>query len=473
MASPNGFATSKYIATLTPRGWNLAPLRDYVIGDVSAALLSYLQKKHIGKHDVNIPTIPALEPISHEDYRQSYRDVTLRMEYSPSSEHREKIEHERAKNRPRVTRRLERVFTARAATKALSHLLRKTEELLPRPIEFSRCEFGRGFLLARNGNRYYCLLRLFSPLHRLYEKKTLESGFANVKTGEDLSGKDYPGLILPLAMSREFHVAEYLRFGSPQSAKLIVRRDERGNHRFFVHVAFRFSPEPLAARTVLGIDRGAAIIGSASILRMDGTPLVTGLNCEGASFAVEMQRYEQHIRDMQKRGIRKKGKKGNRFRLRGLRADAILGEYANRVIEKAVENRSQIVIEQINAVAMGRFLKQSQFAKLKQMLTYKAKRQGLPEPIEVPAAYTSQTCSRCGHKAPENRPKKDAEGHAIQDCFLCVQCGHQANADENAGIVIALRGLHQLQQGGRFQKWPVFADWLKVQLGRDGPVTDQ
>ncbi|MHB8302779.1 MAG: RNA-guided endonuclease InsQ/TnpB family protein [Acidobacteriaceae bacterium] len=472
-ASPNGFATSKYIATLTPKGWNLAPLRDYVIGDVSAALLSYLQKKHKGKNEVNPPTISALEPISEEEYRQSYRDVMLQMEFSPSPEHQEKIESEREKGHPRVVHRLERIFTARAATKALSQLLRKVEGPLPRPIEFSRCEFGRGFLLARKDNRYYCLLKLFSPDHRHYEKKTLEPGFTDIKTAEDLSGKKYPGVILPLAMGREFHEAEYLRQGSPQSAKLVVRRDEQGQYRFFIHVAFRFSPERLPVETVLGIDRGAAIIGSASIVGMDGTQIVTGLNCEGASFAAEMQRYEHRIRDMQKRGIQKKGKKGNRFRLRGLRADAILGEYANRIIQIAVEHRSQIVIEKINQVNMSLFLKQSQFAKLQQMLTYKAKRQGLPEPVEVPAAYTSQTCSRCGHKAKENRPKKDAEGKTLQGVFLCAQCGHSANADENASIIIALRGLHQVQQGGRFQKWPVFADWLKAKLGRDGRATGQ
>ncbi|MHB1937379.1 MAG: RNA-guided endonuclease InsQ/TnpB family protein [Acidobacteriaceae bacterium] len=472
-ASPNGFSTSKYVRTLTRKGWNLAPLREYVISDVTAALMSYLQKNHKGKNKANPPTLPALQAISPEEYRQAYQDVMLQTEFEPSPEHQKKIDKERAAGHPRVAHRLERIFTGRAATKALAQLLRKTKGPLPRPIEFTHCEFGRGFLLARKDNRYYCLLKLFSPDHRHYEKKTLETRFTDIKTGEDLSGKKYPGMILPLAMSREFHAEEYLRFGSPQSAKLVVRRDEHGKYRFFIHVAFRFSPVRLPVETILGIDRGAAIIGAASILGMDGKQLATGLNLDGAAFAAEMQWHEHRIRDMQKRGIQKKGRKGTRFRLRGLRADAILGEYANKIIEQAVKHKSQIVIEKINQVNMGLFLKQSQFAKLQSMLAYKAKRQGLPEPLEVPAAYTSQTCSKCGHTARENRPKKDAQGNAIQDCFRCVQCGHQANADGNASIVIALRGLHQVQQGGKFQRWPVFADWLKTELGRDGRVTGQ
>jgi transposase len=48
---------------------------------------------------------------------------------------------------------------------------------------------------------------------------------------------------------------------------------------------------------------------------------------------------------------------------------------------------------------------------------------------KVSPAYTSQTCSVCGHCASENRKSQAA--------FRCVACGHQANADVNAAINIA------------------------------------
>jgi transposase len=48
---------------------------------------------------------------------------------------------------------------------------------------------------------------------------------------------------------------------------------------------------------------------------------------------------------------------------------------------------------------------------------------------KVKAAYTSQTCSVCGHCTPDNR-----ESQAV---FRCVACGHQANADVNAAVNIA------------------------------------
>ncbi len=48
---------------------------------------------------------------------------------------------------------------------------------------------------------------------------------------------------------------------------------------------------------------------------------------------------------------------------------------------------------------------------------------------KVNPAYTSQTCSVCGHCAPDNR-----ENQAV---FRCTACGHRANADVNAAVNIA------------------------------------
>jgi putative transposase len=53
---------------------------------------------------------------------------------------------------------------------------------------------------------------------------------------------------------------------------------------------------------------------------------------------------------------------------------------------------------------------------------------------EVAAAFSSQTCSACGHCCAENRPS--------QAVFLCVNCGHEENADTNASKVICSRGTH-------------------------------
>jgi IS605 OrfB family transposase len=464
VVEPNGFATAKYIRTLMPKGWNYAPLRDYLISDLAAALMSHLAKQHKGKNESNPPTVASLEPMSDEQYRATYTEITQTHEFEIKPEHKERIAREAADGHSRVAKRLECVFRSRATTKAVAQLLRTVNGRLPRPIEFRHCEFKRGFMLATCNGRLYCLMRLFSPNSRYAEKKYLSQGFVDLRSGEDLSGKAFPGVILPLEMGRDFHQSEYLTHGSPQSAKLLARMNDAGEMEFYVHVAFEFKPTRVEARTILGIDRGAAKIGAASVIDWNGDAVQSGINLEGDAFAAEMKEHRRFIAESQRRGIQK----NSRFKLRKRRADAILGEYANALVRIAQEHQSLIVLEKIDSRAMARFLTQSQFAKLKSMLEYKTRRVGLPEPMEVPAARTSQTCAGCGHWSRDNR--------TVQALFRCVECHHEANADENASLIISFRGLHQKQhggKGGKFQKWGVFELWLKATLGRDGQATVQ
>jgi len=64
------------------------------------------------------------------------------------------------------------------------------------------------------------------------------------------------------------------------------------------------------------------------------------------------------------------------------------------------------------------------------MLAYKLADRGA-RLREVAAAYTSQTCAACG--------VIDARSRRDQSHFICVACGHEANADTNAAINIRRR----------------------------------
>ena len=481
---PNKFRLSKLLYTIAPQNWELAPLRDYLIGDASAMIMSHLSKVYKGENESNPPTMPGLQPMTDEEFREAYRGYTdPQAELSIKPQHRKKIDDALARGETRVAARLNKIYANWAVSRAAGQVLRKLEGALPRPVEFTRTEFARGCVLAYRDGNYYLLLRLFANGHRYCDKRILNDGFIDSKTKEKLGGRNYPGLILPLELGRDFHESEYLTHGSIQSAKLVVKRrtrpgsaerklkteDKKFNANefdFFIHAAFKFQPSPVEIETYLGIDRGAARLGAATLIDSHGTLIESGFDLDGAAFALEMRRFEDQTRRMQKRGIQRSRK----FSLRGKRADAVLGEYANRIVAIAAKHRSQIVIEKIKGTVMGRFLKQSQFAKLQQMLTYKAERLGLPAPVEVPAAYTSQTCAVCGHKDAANRPKKDGAGRPLQDAFKCVACGYAANADSNASRVIALRGLHQLENGGKFKKFDLFQQWLKEIIGRDGQV---
>jgi len=61
--------------------------------------------------------------------------------------------------------------------------------------------------------------------------------------------------------------------------------------------------------------------------------------------------------------------------------------------------------------------------RLREVLTYKAARAG-GVLVAVNPQNTSRQCAKCGYTDPENRRS--------QADFVCVQCGHQANADVNA-----------------------------------------
>jgi IS605 OrfB family transposase len=482
---PNQYKLRRLLRTILPKGWELAPLRDYLEKDVAAMLMSHLSKEYKGENESKPPTVPSLDAMTDEDFRQAYSefaDPEARLSVKP--QHQEKIDKAIERGENRVAKRLSKIYANWAVSRAAGQILRKLEGALPHPIEFTRNEFARGCLLAYCDGNYYLLVRLFASGHRYCETKVLKNGFINCKTREPLGGKKYPGLILPLELGREFHEQEYLTHGAIQSAKLVVKRQSDEAPRtgtrkdgkpksaafnasdcdFYVHAAFEFQPEAVETETFLGIDRGAAKLGAATLIDGQGNALQANIDLEGDTFAMEMLRFEEQTKRLQQSGKQRSRK----FSLRGKRADIILGEYANRIVSIAGKNRSQIVIEAIRGRTMGRFLKQSQFAKLKQMLTYKAERQGLPAPVEVPAAYTSQTCSHCGHKDAANRPKRDAAGKAIQDVFKCVACGHTANADSNASRIIALRGLHQVGTGGKIKKFDLFQQWLKELIGRDG-----
>jgi putative transposase len=55
------------------------------------------------------------------------------------------------------------------------------------------------------------------------------------------------------------------------------------------------------------------------------------------------------------------------------------------------------------------------------------------EVVKVPAAFTSQRCSACGHVDPKSR-----ESQAV---FRCTHCSHTEHADVNAAKNILAAGL--------------------------------
>ena len=85
---------------------------------------------------------------------------------------------------------------------------------------------------------------------------------------------------------------------------------------------------------------------------------------------------------------------------------------------------------------LNRAILDTAFGEVRRNLEYKCGRL-----IEVNPAYTSQTCSHCGHAEKENRK--------TQARFQCVSCGFVSNADTNAATNIRRLGMAQLHEEER------------------------
>jgi IS605 OrfB family transposase len=111
---------------------------------------------------------------------------------------------------------------------------------------------------------------------------------------------------------------------------------------------------------------------------------------------------------------------------------------SKRIAGEAKARNSAIVLEDLSGIrertTAGRRQRARHsnwsFFQLRQFIEYKALIAGVPV-IKVDPAYTSQTCSKCGHCDSKNRNGSD---------FECRSCGHAMDADQNAARNIAAKG---------------------------------
>lgn len=191
----------------------------------------------------------------------------------------------------------------------------------------------------------------------------------------------------------------------------------------------------------VGVDRGVVVHSYCS----DGTIY---------ELPDEIKKLEQRIAFLQKKYSRmKKGsqnwkKAQAKIRKKQTKIARIRSNFNHNVSRELVDNHGMVAIENLKVKNMTKSAKgtaekhgknvaqksglnrsnlRQGWYQLEVMLGYKAEWYG-SELRKVPAHYTSQKCSKCGHTEKANRTK--------QDEFKCQQCGHEQNADYNASINI-------------------------------------
>nr|MDO8134095.1 transposase [Candidatus Njordarchaeum guaymaensis] len=116
---------------------------------------------------------------------------------------------------------------------------------------------------------------------------------------------------------------------------------------------------------------------------------------------------------------------------------------SRRIVEIAASRGYGVKLERLEGIRRNRTQAKSfryslnswSFYQLQKFVEYKAKLQGVTVAYVEPA-YTSRTCSRCGHMGDRNGKH-----------FKCPSCGHVENADVNASFNIALRHIGVPQSG--------------------------
>lgn len=229
-----------------------------------------------------------------------------------------------------------------------------------------------------------------------------------------------------------------IRFGCSPAQLARLREHRRGEsdlvHRdgmWFLHATCEIpDPDLTEPDGFIGVDLGIANIATTD----DGT------RHSGKHLNRVRHRHRALRRKLQAKGtksakrlLRKRSRKESRF------AADTNHRIAKRIVTEAERTSRGIALEDLTGIRERVRLRKPQrvtlhswaFAQFGRFIAYKAALAGVPL-VYVDPAYTSQTCSRCGHLSKGNRPD--------QATFCCTSCGFAEHADVNAGRNIASRG---------------------------------
>jgi putative transposase len=218
-----------------------------------------------------------------------------------------------------------------------------------------------------------------------------------------------------------------------------VTRDRAGRW----HVAFAHVPDAIpgpADGSVIGVDRGVAVSAALSTGELLHTPSLT------PGEQIRLRRLQQHLARAKRGSNRRQRTKVAIARIKAHESDR-RRDWVEKTTTDLARRFDTIRVEELDVRAMTRSARGTVEhpgvgVAQKRGLNRAISRQGWGQLVarlnhkaagrlqRVPAAYTSQRCSACGHVAPENRKN--------QAVFACVACkAGPCNADVNAARNIA------------------------------------
>ncbi|WP_017608492.1 RNA-guided endonuclease InsQ/TnpB family protein [Nocardiopsis xinjiangensis] len=235
--------------------------------------------------------------------------------------------------------------------------------------------------------------------------------------------------------------------GSPEQLKLLAtcRQGESDllcqDGQWFLSATCQVPEQPLNTEPegFVGVDPGIVEIATTS---------------EGDRYAGRgLNRYRRRQNRLRAK-LQKKGTKSakrvlkRRRRRQARRARDVNHRISKHIVERAERTGHGIALEDLRGIR-GRVRQAKQqrsvlhawsFAQLRDFIVYKARRAGVAV-VVVDPAYSSQTCSACGHTDRGNR--------ASRAWFVCRGCGVVLHADVHASRNLARRGRAAWNAGRR------------------------
>lgn len=385
-------------------------IREGVAGDLRGSMLSYIELTISGF----VPGYPVEVGGVEQEYMAGLEQLAASTSKSDEDEARDRI--------ARISRR---------------------KEL--RPIALSRGSDGR-FILDPHSKKYAIVLGLTPKTDRKARKTVIREGVDPI-SGEFLKATSTLDIVIPIECSM-WHEHKFLNGAIRLCSSKVYERD---GEWFFAGQFELPKPDKFVGGCVVGVDRGVVYPVAASVVDRAGCVLEV-LQPGGGEVGQMIVRYE---------GMRRTAGNAGRLKTSARYAKAANQELhiqANRIIDLAKRYRAEIAMENLDGLKRvivtkrkhgaqrnhwQAVLKRAQLGKLETILEYKAALHGV-KILNVPAGGTSQTCPHCGHRATENRK---TQGH-----FQCTECGFEANADMNASVVIARRGVlkRKLKKGDKY-----------------------
>ena len=214
--------------------------------------------------------------------------------------------------------------------------------------------------------------------------------------------------------------------GKPKTCTL-----KRDGDKWFVSIVCELDVADPVPRDgpIVAIDRGIVHFG----VRSDGAPPI--INPKYLEASLKQLAHAQRTVSRRKKGSKNREKaKAHVARIyRKVRQQR--DQFLHTQSARLAKNHGVVVLEKLNVAGMiqgrcARSISDAGWSHFAEMLRYKLTWSG-GALVEVPAAYSSQTCSVCGCV--------DAKSRVSQSVFCCTSCGHEENADFNAAKVLLQR----------------------------------